>query len=343
MTKDYRDISPADYPQVWQKPSFEDLLACLKQLRIEPQIWGPGVPKKAVQESQENNARARREVTAYLASIVSNALKWLGDDDQREIIWDEASRRLSERCGRAGMGEMTRRWPFQDRRTPFELIVREPPITGDSLGHKTWASSYFMAQLLDSFTNGCLAHLLGPDRRDALKILELGSGTGLLGLAAAASWEANVILSDLPDIMSNLDHNIKQNRATIEQLGGSISSGVLVWGSEGGNDPIFSVRNQFDIILAADSLYDDNHPELLSSAIHDQLSGSLDSRAVVMVPQRDKFTKELTKQFRSIMNSGPLALEVLAEHSLTGQDDWEGDDDESSKVECWWAVFGRRT
>ena len=247
MTKDCRDISPADFPQVWQKPTFEDLLTCLKQLHVEPLIWDPGMTKKALRESQEHTARGRREVIAYLASIVSNALRWLEDDGQREIIWDEASRRLSERCGRAGMGEMIRRWPFQNRLSPFELIIREPPITGDSLGHKTWGSSYLMAHLLDNFTSGCLAHLLGPDRLKPMKILELGSGTGLLGLAAATSWGANVVLSDLPDIVPNLNHNIEQNRATIEQLGGSVGSGVLVWGSKDGNDLMFSAANQFNV------------------------------------------------------------------------------------------------
>ncbi|KAI1423241.1 putative methyltransferase-domain-containing protein [Xylaria sp. FL1777] len=341
MAKTYREISPEDFPQVWQRPSFEDLLACLKQLHIEPPIWNPGASSKTLRENQENTARGRREVTSYLASIISNALQWIQDDDQRETIWEEASRCLSQRCGRAGMGEITRRWPFQNRQVPFELMVREPPITGDSLGHKTWGSSFLMAQLLDSFTSGSLAHLLTPGRQESLKILELGSGTGLLGLAAATMWQADVVLSDLPDIMPNLDYNIEQNRATVERLGGSISSGVLIWGSATGNNAMFSPGNQFNIILAADGIYDDDHPDLLSSAIHEQLSDSPDSRAIIMIPIRDEITKKLIAQFRSSMSGGALPLVVLEEHFLTGQDDWGDDDDESQVVECWWAIFGR--
>ncbi|KAI0421718.1 putative methyltransferase-domain-containing protein [Xylaria grammica] len=342
MAKTYRDISPEDFPQVWQRPSFDDLLACLKQLHIDPLIWSPGEPRKTGQENQENTARSRRLVISYLGSIVSNALQWIKDDDQRELIWEEASRCLSQRCGRAGMGEITRRWPFQNRQVPFELIVREPPITGDSLGHKTWGSSFLMAQLLDSLTSGSLAHLLSPGRRESLKILELGSGTGLLGIAAAAMWQAEVVLSDLPEIMPNLDFNIGQNRATVERLGGHVSSGVLIWGAESGNDAKFSLGNRFDIILAADSLYDDNHPDLLSSAIREQLSDNPDSRVVVMVPLRDKTTSRLAAQFRSNMNDSPLPLAVLEEHTLTVQDDWGDDDDDSQAVECWWAIFGRQ-
>ncbi|KAI3322708.1 putative methyltransferase-domain-containing protein [Xylariaceae sp. AK1471] len=335
-------VSPADFPQVWERPSFEELLSCLKQLHIRPPIWNTTTSKKAIQENQENTARNRRKVASYLSSIASSNLRWIEDDGQKEIIWDEASRCLSERCGRAGMSEITRRWLFQKGQVPFELIVREPPITGDSLGHKTWGSSYLMAQHLDSIASGSLAHLLRPSHSESLSVLELGSGTGLLGMAAAAMWQTEVVLSDLPDIMTNLDFNIDRNRATVERLGGKVGSGSLIWGSEDGNDPRFSRKNEFNVILAADSIYDDDHPDLLSSAIHEQLLDSLDSRAIVMVPIRDQITKRLIAQFRSAMNDGTLPLVILEEHALTGQDDW-GEDDESQAIECWWAVFGRQS
>ncbi|TRX93821.1 hypothetical protein FHL15_005203 [Xylaria flabelliformis] len=246
MAKTYRNLDPEDFPQLWQRPPFKDLLACLNELHIKPQVWTSAGPRKSLQENQENTARHRRAVISYLAGIVSNALRWLNDDEQREAIWDEASRCLSQRCGRAGMGEITRRWPFHERHDPFELIVREPPITGDSLGHKTWGSSFLMAQLLDSLKSGSLSHLLTSGRRESLNVLELGSGTGLLGLAAAAMWEVEVVLSDLPDIMPNLDYNIEQNQAIVERLGGTLSSGTLIWGSKSGNSARFAHTNQFN-------------------------------------------------------------------------------------------------
>ncbi|KAI1435558.1 putative methyltransferase-domain-containing protein [Xylaria sp. CBS 124048] len=332
--------SPDDFPQVWQKPSFEELLACLKQLHVDPPVWNSKASKQSVRGKSES-ARYRRGVVSYLCSIVSNGLRWINDDDQKEILWEEASRCLAQRCGRAGMGEITRRWPLETRQVPFELIVREPPITGDSLGHKTWCSSYLLAQLLDSIAAESLAHLLGPGHRQPLSILELGSGTGLLGIAAAAMWQAEVVLSDLPEIMPNLDHNIEQNRATVEQLGGKLSSGTLVWGSEDGNHPRFSLKNQFNIVLVADSIYDDCHPDLLASTIQEQSCRNLDSRVIVMSPIRDQTTKKLVAQFRSKMGNGALPFVILEEHTLIGEDDW-GNDEEFQTVECWWAIFGRQ-
>lgn len=43
-----------------------------------------------------------REIAAYLSTIIKSPLSWLEDDEAREAIWDEASKRFSERCGRSG-------------------------------------------------------------------------------------------------------------------------------------------------------------------------------------------------------------------------------------------------
>ncbi|KAI1501169.1 putative methyltransferase-domain-containing protein [Biscogniauxia marginata] len=334
--------SPADFPQVWQRPPFEDLMACLKRLEVDPPIWNPTTSRKIILENHQNAAQFRREVATYLSSIISSSLRWIQDDDRKEALWDEASRRLSERCGRAGMGEITRKWPFENQASsPFELIIREPPITGDSLGLKTWGSSYLLALLLGQVAAGSLAHLFDSGHlATPLDVLELGSGTGLLGLAASAIWKANVVLSDLPTIMSNLEHNIETNRATIESLGGRVSSGTLTWGSEDDSAERFAKKNQFKIVLVADPLYDNDHPELLSSAIHEQLTKDKDARAIVMIPQRDPTTKRLMAEFLSNMAQTASPLALLEEHILAGQDDWD-EDEETPEVQCWWGVFKR--
>lgn len=147
------------------------------------------------------------------------------------------------------MGDITRRWPFDSGEYPrFELVIREPAMTGDGLGLKTWGSSYRLAQMLPNFATTSLSHLLSA-RQDgsAVSVLELGSGTGLLGLAAAAIWKTEVVLSDMVPIMPNLRFNVTENRRTIEGLGGYLSAGPLTWGgSEDEVDQVlFSKGNQF--------------------------------------------------------------------------------------------------
>ncbi|KAI2616026.1 hypothetical protein GGR54DRAFT_649679 [Hypoxylon sp. NC1633] len=304
-------VSIADFPQVWQKPSAEELLASLKRLQVDPPVWNPNTPRKIILDTYRNAAQFHRELSAYLSSIIKSNLGWIQDDDEKEALWDQASRRFSERCGRTAMGEITRRWPFnRQRSSPFELVIREPPITGDSLGLKTWGSSYLLAQSLDGIAKESISHLLllgSPNQ--SLDVLELGSGTGLLGMAAAAIWQTNVVLTDLPSI-----------------------------GSDNGNAERFTSPKQFKIVLAADPLYDDDHPELLTSAICAHLMDDSDARAVVMVPQRDLITKKLVSRFLSVMAASDLT--VIEAHTLLGQDDWDGDG-EDSEIECWCAIFGR--
>lgn len=244
------------------------------------------------------------------------------------------------------MGEITRRWPFEgEGYAPFDLVVREPPLTGDNLGLKTWGSSYVLAQMLDTIGETSLSHLLGQkDGQPKPPVLELGSGTGLLGLAAAAVWQTRVILSDLPDIMPNLSHNAEANRAVIHERGGSVEAGPLTWGGEEDEiDPfLFKSNNTFKIIIVADPLYDDDHPTLLAGAIDEQLSLDKDARAMVMVPQRDAVTAKLLSTFKESLAAMKTPLVCLEETVVAGQDDWGGDDDEdAANVKCWLGVFGR--
>lgn len=245
------------------------------------------------------------------------------------------------------MGEITRRWSFENPEYggAFALTIREPALTGDSLGLKTWGSSYVLARLLHEFSAGPLAHLL-PPRAYPTEILELGSGTGLLGLAAAAIWRASVVLTDLPGILPNLSHNAELNRATIEPRGGRAEAAALTWGgSEDESDPRFSDGCRFELVLVADPLYDDDHPALLSSAIDAQLGLGPDARVLTMVPQRDDITKGLLSAFKKEMARLDASLRCIDEGTVPGEDDWgdHGDDDETRRVGFWWGVFKRDT
>ncbi|CAH0014423.1 unnamed protein product [Clonostachys rhizophaga] len=338
-----------DFPQMWQRPSFDVLMEILQSLELSPPIWNHRRRgSEVVREQQETlNAQRKGEVTRYLSSVISSPLAWIDDEDQQEQLWTCASKRMSERCGRTAMGEVTRSWPFVSDGVAYEsfdLIIKEPALTGDSLGFKTWGSSYVLSQHLPVLGSTSLFKLfdesLGQPRPD---VLELGSGTGLLGLAAAALWKVPVWLSDLPNIVPNLEENAEKNTALIEARGGSLKVGALTWGGKGEDevDPeLFGERFQFKIVLAADPLYDDEHPGLLASAIAQNLALDVDARAVVMVPQRDDTTKRLLGDFKKEMLELDTPLYCIEEDELAGQDDWV-EDEEGGNVRCWLGVFSR--
>jgi hypothetical protein len=236
-------VSPLEYPQTWQRPSFEDLLQLLKSLELSPPIWNHRRRRSEIVAEQESLASQRKgDVTRYLSSLIKSPLDWIEDEEQREEIWSQASKRMSERCGRSAMGEVTRAWPFGHDddsddaalREPFELVICEPALTGDSLGFKTWGSSYVLSQHLPRLAATSLSRLFVESVvQQPPSVLELGSGTGLLGLAAATLWRVPVALSDLPNIVPNLKANAERNAALIEERGGSLKVGPLTWGGSG--------------------------------------------------------------------------------------------------------------
>ncbi|POS77395.1 hypothetical protein DHEL01_v204221 [Diaporthe helianthi] len=329
--------SPLDLPQVWQKPAFPVLLAALQGLRVDPPVWNLKASRTEMVKHQETGTQDPREISSYLSTIIKSPLSWMVDEEDREAIWDEASRRFSERCGRSAMGEITRRWPFEsDAYGPFDLTLREPALTGDNLGLKTWGSSYVLAQMLHTIGETSLAHLFGLEaRRPRPPVLELGSGTGLLGLAAAAIWQTHVILTDLPEIVPNLAHNIEKNLAVVQDHGGNLASGALTWGGD---------EDEIDpAVVVADPLYDDNHPGLLAGAIDDQLSLNSGARAMIMVPQRDAVTARLLAALRDEMALKPTPFVCLEETIVAGRDDWgASDDEEAGQVKCWLGIFARQ-
>lgn len=93
-------------------------------------------------------------------------------------------------------------------------------------------------------------------------------------------------------------------------------------------------------MLAADPLYDDDHPALLASAISQHLALGGDSRAVVMVPQRDDTTRRLLASFKAAMLDLETPLFCDEEEEMSGEDDWVGSD-RGENVRCWLGVFSR--
>jgi hypothetical protein len=59
-----------------------------------------------------------------------------------------------------------------------------------------------------------------------------------------------------------------------------------------------------------------------------------------MVPKRDKTTVGLLEAFKTAMLALEPPLVCVEEDELSGQDDWEGEE-EGGLVKCWLGVFSR--
>lgn len=89
-------------PETWQRPGSESILETLRKLRVELPVWNITAVEREIDYQQELITWERRKIISYLSSIIKSNLEWIEDEDQREEIWNQASKRLAERCGRSG-------------------------------------------------------------------------------------------------------------------------------------------------------------------------------------------------------------------------------------------------
>jgi predicted nicotinamide N-methyase len=330
-----------DLPQLYTKPSAPTLLSTLADLSVQPLSWDKS-SRSGVNAS--GSLRPRRKINnegvpQYLTKIISSPLVWIEDDADKEQIWEAASQRLSERSGRTAMGAITRSFAIpmspavefdqinpaleQDHELPLDadtdlvpLTMYEPPMTADNLGLKTWASSYLLAKQLCSLQQ----HI--PDLEPDAAILELGAGTGLVGMAAALVFKRRIILTDLPEIVPNLEQNARSNSEIMSFHGGSATAAVLDW----------TKPEEF-----ADPIYSPDHPRMLVGAIKCHLSADVNARLVIELPLRDAYAEE-RQDLRDRL--ADIGLRIVEQGEEVGYDDWSaGQGEELVEVRCWWSIW----
>lgn len=343
-----------DLPQLYTKPSAQALLETLALLTTVPPSWerrAAPITNAHGQDRVACRASVNPEgVTRYLTSIVSSNLQWICDEESKEAIYNQASARLSERSGRTAMGAMSRTFLIPTSTGSFELSMHEPALTGDDLGLKTWAASYLLAKRLHTFD------LVPLDTNRRLRALELGSGTGLVGLAMAGLG-ADVLLTDLPSICPNLARNMQDNTQSITQNNGSAHTAILNWKRPAVCEPFaddadanttFNMPDKFPLILAADSMYSPDHPGMLVDTINEWLSEEIHAKVIVEFPYREAYLSEIEDFRRRMIDIG---LQTVHEGEEKGYDDWgtsascheNNDEDDAALVTCWWSCWTRRT
>uniref|UniRef100_A0A8C6QSD8 Valosin containing protein lysine (K) methyltransferase n=1 Tax=Nannospalax galili TaxID=1026970 RepID=A0A8C6QSD8_NANGA len=145
-----------------------------------------------------------------------------------------------------------------EKRDGAELRLQQYGSGG--VGCVVWDAAIVLAKFLETpgFA-GPGAHALS--RRS---VLELGSGTGAVGLMAA-TLGADVVVTDLEELQGLLSMNIDLNKHLVT---GSVQAKVLKWGED-----IEDLTSPPDYILMADCIYYEESLEPLLKTLKD-LSGS---------------------------------------------------------------------
>ena len=114
----------------------------------------------------------------------------------------------------------------------------------------------------------------------ATRILEIGTGVGVLGISLAARFpEANVVLTDLEDAEPLVLENIAINAPNFPHLRQNISFRTLDW--EAQEFPDWTLNEKFDLIVLADVTYNSSTFVALADTLeHLQKHGAMGAKVV---------------------------------------------------------------
>jgi predicted nicotinamide N-methyase len=128
-----------------------------------------------------------------------------------------------------------------------ELRVEQEGGRGRGTGWSVWDGAVASAHLLGAHAPALRQDLAPP------AVLELGAGTGLASLAAAAALALPVTATDLPAVLPSLQRNVAAHAALAPLLTVAPLDWTAALGAEGGVEALLR-RNggPFGLVLAAD-------------------------------------------------------------------------------------------
>lgn len=232
------------------------------------------------------------------------------------------------------------------------ILIAEPNVSAEGLGLTTWTSSDVLLRLIPTLAGITILAGIEVDVRDietrpgTIPVLELGAGTGLCGITAAITWNCSVILTDLEPIVPSLAQNIALNKSLFADATGvaqaHLSCGSLDWRDPSSlniyrtgatHEKTGETPSKANIILAADTVYSEEHPELLSKTILAWLAPGSTSRAIICYALRVAYLDHIRELWQMLEAGG---LEAIAEGQDRAVEKEQAWDDETL---CEWCIW----
>lgn len=202
------------------------------------------------------------------------------------------------------------------------VVIRQ--LTSQGLSFQLWPAASTFVTLLDNYrrdpSNSPLtATLSSLTKSSPLNILELGSGTGVVGIVAAITLSANVTVTDLPHVLDNLKFNAEANAEVVAKFSGKVHVAPLRWGEA---DDVELLGQNVDLILASDVVYHDHLYEPLLKTLRlmmttMQLEGK---RLIFLMAHLRRWKKESVffKKARKLFNVEVIHSDVPPQGSRIG-------------------------
>lgn len=213
-------------------------------------------------------------------------------------------------------------------------ILEPTDSISDNLALATWGASFILANQLHKID---LSEALEASQRNRISdsksyppILELGAGTALVGLTAAFLWKQNAILTDLPNIVTGTAATVGANADALAASKIEVKCGSLDWfkpsvlsfhkASAGPLPDLAPSAHKFPVILAADVVYDEEHPDLLLQTVTTWLAPGKSSRFVLAYVLRVAYLDVIRDLWAKFEEAG---LECVEEGQTTGDESWD--------------------
>lgn len=217
------------------------------------------------------------------------------------------------------------------------LRVSEPPLRAEGLTLATWPSCTVFANLLHRLPDIRIPDDLAISPDSTVPILELGAGTGLVGIAASIIWKRPVVLTDLEPVVPALAANIALNSEFLPATSSQSGCGTLDWNKpdrltfDGPEHLQIASSNKAHIILAADTVYSSEHPALISSVVSQWLSRDPSARFIIVWALRVAYLEEIRELWHLLESAG---LEAVEEGKETADESLFDDE-----CLCEWSVW----
>lgn len=166
---------------------------------------------------------------------------------------------------------------------------------------KVWDCALVLAKFLanDAF----FPHSFFVNKR----VIELGCGIGVPGMAAAALGAKDVVLTDMPIAVSWIQANIERNQ-TLGCISGNIRAQGLMWGED---DDLES--HQFDVILCSDLVYGhrDISQKLVQTIVHLSHPDTL-----IVSAHEARFAGDRGESFFALLSEQQFQIEQVSRERL---------------------------
>ncbi|KIJ53752.1 hypothetical protein M422DRAFT_25553 [Sphaerobolus stellatus SS14] len=239
----------------------------------------------------------------------------------RGRILEEAVALLALSADTTADGEISRAFAFKVGGGEVAVELKDEPYAADheSVGLQTWGSASVLAERICGDPETYLR--INAQGKDAtLRVLELGAGTGLLSLVVGKlaahpvikerGVKVEVLATDYhPAVLENLRGNVARNFALTE---GVVQVEKLDWV----DPPALAEADKFDVILAADVIYDKRHGAWIKACAERVVRRSPSSVMWMIVPRRPTRTGEVEGVDDVFLPNGLDSLAILKDSNV---------------------------